>query len=150
MKMAGFYSLSLFLYLGGRIMQLTINDKAYDIKFNFASLLAWRDTILDADSKKQDDDDIYDQMFTALVNGEPLALTQVLYGGLAYLGNDKPSYNDAFEAMSDLMNETYPDDLAGQVLAELDNNGFFKAQLKHWRQLMENLKVQLQNGLDLL
>lgn len=131
-------------------MQLLINDKSVDVKFNFGSLLLWRDTLKDADGKKQDDDNIYDQMFTSLVNGEPYALTQVIYGGLAYLGNDKPSFSVVFDAVSELMNEKDPDELAKEVLAELDNNGFFKAQLNHWKRLMESLVTQLQKGLELL
>lgn len=84
-------------------MELTINGKTYQLKFNFASLKLWEEKITDDDNKKQDDDSIFDTLFTGLATKNPRVLVDIVNGGLAYLDKDKPSYGEIFDAVSELM-----------------------------------------------
>ena len=59
-------------------------------------------------------------------------LVNIINGGLAYLKNDKPSYSEVFDAVSELMGSEGVDKLAQDLMAELTANGFFKGSMKQW------------------
>lgn len=113
-------------------MELKFGDKELQVKFNFASLSLWEEKIVDGDGKKQEDIVIFDTLFSGLVQKDPRALVNVLNGGLAYLGKEKPTYAEVFDAASDLMGEEGVDKLAQDLMAELTANGFFKGSMKQW------------------
>lgn len=127
-------------------MDLTLNGNAVAVKYNFASLLAWRDILKD-DAK--DDSDIYDDLITGLINDDPMVTTQTIYGGLAYL-DVKPTFGTVFDAVSELLGTMAPKELSTTVLQELNQNGFFGAQIKHWKANMDNYKVALNESLKIL
>ncbi|WP_394267730.1 tail assembly chaperone [Limosilactobacillus vaginalis] len=113
-------------------MELKINDKEFQTKFNFASLSLWEEKIVDNDGNKQDDTEIFDALFTGLVQKNPRTLVNILNGGLAYLGKEKPKYSEVFDAVSNIMGEEDIDKLAQNLMAELTANGFFKGSMKQW------------------
>ena len=113
-------------------MELKFGDKESQVKFNFASLSLWEEKIVDSDGKKQEDSEIFDALFTGLVQKNPRTLVNILNGGLAYLGKDKPTYSEVFDAASDLMGSEGIDKLAQDLMAELTANGFFKGSMKQW------------------
>lgn len=113
-------------------MELTVNNKELQLKFNFASLSLWEEKILDSEGNKQDDAEMFDAIFTGLVQKSPRMLVNIINGGLAYLKNDKPSYSEVFDAASDIMGSEGIDKLAQDLMAELTANGFFKGSMKQW------------------
>ena len=114
------------------MMELTVNNKELQLKFNFSSLSLWEEKILDSESNKQDDAEMFDAIFTGLVQKSPRMLVNIINGGLAYLKNDKPSYSEVFDAVSELMGSEGVDKLAQDLMAELTANGFFKGSMKQW------------------
>lgn len=121
-------------------MQLTIGNKDYDVKFTFASLLAWRDLAKQqTDGKGLDDSDVYDHLFTGLANNNPMAATQVLYGGLAHM-KTRPSFQKVFDAVNDLLNDMTAEELCTKVVGEIGAAGFFKAQLHQWMTTLESAR----------
>ena len=44
-------------------MELKVNGKELQVKFNFASLKLWEEKIVDADGNKQSDDAMFDRLF---------------------------------------------------------------------------------------
>lgn len=113
-------------------MELTINGKTYQLKFNFASLKLWEEKITDDDNKKQDDDSIFDTLFTGLATKNPRVLVDIVNGGLAYLDKGKPSYGEIFDAVSELMGTKGLDQTAENLMSELTAFGFFKVSMKQW------------------
>lgn len=113
-------------------MELTVNNKELQLKFNFASLSLWEEKILDSEGNKQDDAEMFDAIFTGLVQKSPRMLVNIINGGLAYLNNHKPSYSDVFDTVSELMGSEGVDKLAQDLMAELTANGFFKGSMKQW------------------
>ena len=112
------------------MMELTVNNKELQLKFNFSSLSLWEEKILDSEGNKQDDAEMFDAIFTGLVQKSPRMLVNIINGGLAYLKNDKPSYSEVFDAVSELMGSEGVDKLAQDLMAELTANGFFKGSMK--------------------
>lgn len=121
-------------------MELKIDDKPLQIKFNFASLKLWEEKITNEAGDKQSDREMFDQLFTGLVEKNPKMLVNVFDGGLAYLGNDKPTYPGVFDAVSDLLGEKGIDQVAQDLMAELTANGFFKASMGQW---INSIKKQM-------
>lgn len=113
-------------------MQLKFGNKERQVKFNFASLALWEEKIVNSDGKKQEDSEIFDALFTGLVQKNPRTLVNILNGGLAYLDKDKPTYSEVFDAASELMSSEGIDKLAQDLMAELTANGFFKGSMKQW------------------
>ena len=113
-------------------MELKIDGKTLQLKYNFASLKLWEEKVTDDDGKKQQDDAIFDTLFTGLATKNPRVLVDIINGGLAYLGNAKPDYGKVFDAVSDLLGEKGLDKVAEQTMAELTANGFFKGSMKRW------------------
>ena len=113
-------------------MQLKFGNKERQVKFNFASLSLWEEKIVNSDGKKQEDSEIFDALFTGLVQKNPRTLVNILNGGLAHLGKDKPTYSEVFDAASDLMGSEGIDKLTQDLMAELTANGFFKGSMKQW------------------
>ena len=114
------------------MMELTVNNKELQLKFNFSSLSLWEEKILDSEGNKQDDAEMFDAIFTGLVQKSPRMLVNIINGGLAYLKNDQPSYSEVFDAVSELMGSEGVDKLAQDLMAELTANGFFKGSMKQW------------------
>ena len=114
------------------MMELTVNNKELQLKFNFSSLSLWEEKILDSEGNKQDDAEMFDAIFTGLVQKSPRMLVNIINGGLAYLKNDKPSYSEVFDAVSELMGSEGVDKLAQDLMAELTANVFFKGSMKQW------------------
>lgn len=123
-------------------MELTVNDNNYQIKFNFASLTLWEDKIVNADGNKQSDRELFDQIFTGLVQKSPKMLVDIYNGGLAYLEKDKPTYSQVFDAVSELMGDQGIDKVAQNLMAELTANGFFKASMEQW---INSIKKQMKD-----
>lgn len=123
-------------------MELKIDGKTLQLKYNFASLKLWEEKVTDDDGKKQQDDAIFDTLFTGLATKNPRVLVDIINGGLAYLGNAKPDYGKVFDAVSDLLGEKGLDKVAEQTMAELTAFGFFKVSMKQW---MSSIKEELDN-----
>ena len=123
-------------------MELKINGKEQQVKFNFASLKLWEDKITDANGDKQTDREVFDQLFTGLVQKTPRTLVDIVNGGLAYLGNKKPTYSEVFDAVSDLMGSDGLNKLAQDLMAELTAVGFFKGSMGQW---INSIKKQINN-----
>lgn len=121
-------------------MELKVDGKGLQIKFNFASLKLWEERITNEDGDKQSDREVFDQLFTGLVQKNPKMLVNIFNGGLAYLGNDKPIYSQVFDAVSDLLGEKGVDTIAQELMAELTANGFFKASMGQW---INSIKQQM-------
>lgn len=114
------------------MMELKIDGQERRLKFNFASLLLWEEKIVDNDGNKQEDAAIFDTLFTGLVQKNPRILVDIVNGGLAYLGKDKPTYSKVFDGVSEKMGEEGIDQLAQSLMAELTASGFFKGSMKQW------------------
>lgn len=61
-------------------MELKVNGKELQVKFNFASLKLWEEKIVDADGNKQSDDAMFDRLFTGLVQKDPRTLVNIFNG----------------------------------------------------------------------
>lgn len=118
-------------------MELKVNGKELQVKFNFASLKLWEEKIVDANGNKQSDDAMFDRLFTGLVQKDPRTLVNIFNGGLAHLGKDKPTYEEIFNAVSEKMGEKGVNKLAQELMAELTANGFFKGSMKLWMDSIE-------------
>ncbi len=127
-------------------MELKIGDKTYELKYNFASMKLWENSLLDEDSKKQSHDDMFDELFSGLVNKVPETLVKIVDGGLAYL-DKKPTYEDIFNAVSDVMGNEGLDKLSEQLMSELTAFGFFKVSMKQWIEGMKHLVKVIETGL---
>ena len=127
-------------------MELQINNKSMELEFNFASLKLWEKKLLDSDGKEQSHEDLFDQLFTGLVNKLPETLVDIVYGGLA---NQKPmpAYSDVFDAVSGIMGNEGLDKLSEQLMAELTAYGFFKVLMKQWRDSMKKMTDLMGKGL---
>lgn len=124
-----------------------MNGNSVAIKYNFASLKTWRDQF--KGEGVDTDDDVYDNLFIGLVNSDPMAIVKALYGGLAYL-DIKPTFDDTFEAVSDLFDKTDPDELSAQILVDISSEGFFRLAMKKWRNIFEKLQEYSKKSLDSL
>lgn len=121
-------------------MELTINDENYQLKFNFASLKLWEEKITNSDGDKQNDREMFDQLFTGLVQKNPKTLVDIFNGGLAYLDNNKPVYSEVFDAVSNLLAEKNADQVAQNLMADLTAAGFFKTSMGQW---VNSIKQQM-------
>lgn len=128
-------------------MDLKVGKKSYELKYNFASLKLWEKKLVDEKGNKQSHEDMFDEIFSGLVNNVPETLVNVVYGGLAYLDNNKPSYGDVFNAVSDVMGNEGLDKLSEQLMSELTAFGFFKVSMKQWRDSMKRLDDLMVKGL---
>lgn len=127
-------------------MELKINNHTYELKYNFASMKLWENSLLDDDGKKQSHDDMFDELFSGLVNKVPETLVKIVDGGLAYL-DKKPTYEDIFNAVSDVMGNEGLDKLSEQLMSELTAFGFFKVSMKQWIEGMRHLVKVIETGL---
>ena len=127
-------------------MELKINGKPMTLEFNFASLKLWEKKLLDGDGNKQSYDDIFDYLFSGLVNKTPETLVEIVYGGLASQ-KPMPEYGDAFNAVSEIMGNEGLDKLSEQLMAELTAFGFFKVSMKQWRDSMKKMADLMGKGL---
>ena len=124
-----------------------MNGNSVAIKYNFASLKTWRGQF--KGEGVDTDDDVYDNLFIGLVNSDPMVIVKALYGGLAYL-DIKPTFDDTFEAVSDLFDKTDPDELSAQILVDISSEGFFGLAMKKWRNIFEKLQEYSKKSLDSL
>lgn len=128
-------------------MDLTMNGNSVAIKYNFASLKTWRDQF--KGEGVDTDDDVYDNLFIGLVNSDPMTIVKALYGGLSHL-DIKPTFDDTFEAVSDLLDKTDPDELSAQILVDISSEGFFRLAMKKWRNIFEKLQEYSKKSLESL
>lgn len=127
-------------------MELEINNKSLSLEFNFASLKLWEKKLLDKDGNEQSHEDLFDQLFSGLVNKVPETLVDIVYGGLASQ-KPKPEYGDVFNAVSEIMGNEGLDKLSEQLMAELTAFGFFKVSMKQWRDSMKKMADLMSKGL---
>jgi hypothetical protein len=118
-------------------MQIPMNDKRIEVKYTFKSIKAWHRQF----PKAKDDDDLYDEILSGLIGDNPMVLIKVLYGGVAHLDGDMPSFEDFFDSANEyLATRNDGTDTFAETIAELAHSGFFGLQVKNWKQRMENYK----------